>query len=224
MSNKYLKALSLVLLAGFITTANQSDNYGVPVDSYILSVQYKPYHCKSITNDFCKNKDQPKWVIHGLFPNNLEKGLVTYCPARPFAFDKLKPSMKEQLEKYWANYSDQKNKDVHKHHWEKHGSCLDFKNVKTDKEEYFYNKALQLRNEYNLDFIEKKTIDLMSLNSQISKKYNGRKVHIICNKDDANERQQFIDEIKFLFDKNFKLIDYLKKDNCQRSLLIRLGD
>jgi ribonuclease I len=210
-----------------LTLAQKKDNFGLEVNSYILSLHYKPYHCGKATNSttFCSNGDKSRWVINGLFPNNKESGPVTFCSTRGFTIDKLKQKTREQLTRFWANYNSNSNIESYKLSWEKHGSCVDFKklNVKLDREEFYFNKAVQLRHTYNLDFLSK-NISLRDLNTQIGMKFNGRKIHVTCTKDPNNDKLQIIEEIKLLFDTNFVLVDYLKQDSCQQSVKIRVDE
>jgi ribonuclease I len=217
----------LIILITFLTAlAQKKDNFGLEVNSYVLSLQYKPYHCNknNSTNKFCSVSDRTKWVINGFWPNNKENGFVTFCSTRAFTLDKVK-KIKDQLERLWANYESDTNIDIYKSQWEKHGSCVDFKKLKvnSDREEFYFNKAIQLRNNYNLDF-QIKNISLRDLNTQIAKNFKGRKIQIICQKDQSNDKFQIIEEIRLLFDQNFALIDYLKQDNCQKSLQIKFEE
>jgi ribonuclease I len=215
-----------ILNLGVILLAEKKDTFGLEVNSYILSLYNKQYHCiKEPSAKFCTNGDKSRWVINGLWPNNKEGGQVNYCATRNFTYDKIKPKMSQSLEKYWVNYSNKTNSELYKNEWEKHGSCLDFNKFKVslDKEEYFFNKALQLRKDFNPE-LPNKSITLRDLNSLFNKSSKDKKIQIICQKDPRNEKVQLIDEVRILLDSNMNVIDYLKQDSCQKSLLIKLDN
>src|SRR4051812_46744767 len=103
--NKITPILLISTLLAYIIS-QKKDNYGLKVDSYILSLQFKPYKCTGVENKFCSNNtEKSNWVIHGLWPNNKEQGQVHFCSQRGFQFEKLKTKTKDQLQKFWGNFS-----------------------------------------------------------------------------------------------------------------------
>ena len=83
-------------------------------------------------------KDNNKWHIHGLWPQNSKDSYPSYCRTVEFDITKLNTILNKLNENWYS--LDEKNELFWSHEWKKHGSCM-FSDI--DEFTYF-NKSLEL--------------------------------------------------------------------------------
>ena len=85
-----------------------------------------------------KDINNPKFSIHGLWPQYNKTTYPSYCRDIIFNVDELKPIISD-LNTYW--YSNmEKNQDFWEHEYKKHGSCMFTKMTELQ----YFQKALDL--------------------------------------------------------------------------------
>lgn len=100
------------MITGFLLLSARAADF----DYYVLAVSWTPGYCNSTkaqgrTSQFCKENQKPRFIVHGLWPQN-EKGWPQFCDAAA-PDDTIFYKMRDLLS----------SPSAARHQWKRHGTC-----------------------------------------------------------------------------------------------------
>ena len=224
------------------TVAEENQDW-IEYDSYLFSIFWAPSSCfnKKDGKDECYKRvkelgDDDNFIIHGLWPSYQSGKYMQDCNNEEEINIDLNNQTSDEIVKLWPGLYNKNDISFWRHEYNKHGYCYIKRIGKDPKKDYqiYFDKTISIFKDYR-SLMEEILPDITyglnnitktkfkKLFSSSSLKINDSFYNIRCSYNNETKTNT-LNEIRFNYDLDFKLIKSYRKDECPDNFQIYISN